>query len=233
MKLYNKFSPGPLTFILKKKPTSKVSKYANAKLKTIAVRFPKNKIIRSLLKKINFPLAIPSANISTGVSPTQPLDVIDEFKNKIKFILDGGKSSIGLESTVISLINKPRILRPGVISNIEIGKLLRKKVLKNTDSKKIISPGMLKRHYSPGIPIKLNSKKADYKAAFIVFGKKYKLKRDMFNLSKKGNLKEAAKNLYKILRKIKKLKYKKINIVKIPNKNIGIAINDRLKKASS
>ena len=99
-------------------------------------------------------------------------------------------------------------------------------------SKHIVSPGMLKRHYSPGIPMKLNSIKPDYKAAFIVFGKKYKMKENMFNLSKNSNLKEAAKNLYKVLRKIKKLKYKKINVVKIPNKNIGIAINDRLKKAS-
>ena len=232
LKLYRKFSPGPLTYILKKRKSSKVSKFANAKLKTIAVRFPKNKVIRSLLKKLSFPLAIPSANISTGVSPTEPLDVVDEFKNKIKFILNGGKSIIGLESTVINLSNKPRILRPGAISNIQIGKILKKKVTNVAGSKLIVSPGMLKRHYSPGIPMKLNSIKPDYKAAFIVFGKKYKMKKDMFNLSKNNNLKEAAKNLYKILRKIKKLKYKKINVVKIPNKNIGIAINDRLKKAS-
>ena len=232
LKLYKKFSPGPLTYILKKRKNSKVSKFANAKLKTIAVRFPKNKVIRSLLKKLSFPLAIPSANISTGVSPTQPLDVVDEFKNKVKFILNGGKSIIGLESTVINLSNKPRILRPGAISNIQIGKILKKKVSNIAGSKLIVSPGMLKRHYSPGIPMKLNSKKADYKAAFIVFGKKYKMKKNMFNLSKNSNLKEAAKNLYKVLRKIKKLKYKKINVVKIPNKNIGIAINDRLKKAS-
>ena len=232
LKLYKKFSPGPLTYILKKRKNSKVSKFANAKLKTIAVRFPKNKVIRSLLKKLSFPLAIPSANISTGVSPTEPLDVVDEFKNKVKFILNGGKSIIGLESTVINLSNKPRILRPGAISNIQIGKILKKKVSNLAGSKIIVSPGMLKRHYSPGIPMKLNSKKADYKAAFIVFGKKYKMKKNMFNLSKNSNLKEAAKNLYKILRKIKKLKYKKINVVKIPNKNIGIAINDRLKKAS-
>ena len=232
LKLYKKFSPGPLTYILKKKKKSKVSKFANAKLKTIAVRFPKNKVVRSLLKKLSFPLAIPSANISTGVSPTEPLDVVDEFKNKVKFILNGGKSIIGLESTVINLSDKPRILRPGVISNTQIRKILRKKVLNIAGSKLIVSPGMLKRHYSPGIPMKLNSIKPDYKAAFIVFGKKYKMKKDMFNLSKKSNLKEAAKNLYKILRKIKKLKYKKINVVKIPNKNIGIAINDRLKKAS-
>ena len=232
LKLYKKFSPGPLTYILKKRKNSKVSKFANAKLKTIAVRFPKNKVIRSLLKKLSFPLAIPSANISTGVSPTEPLDVVDEFKNKVKFILNGGKSIIGLESTVINLSNKPRILRPGAISNIQIGKILKKKVSNIAGSKLIVSPGMLKRHYSPGIPMKLNSRKADYKAAFIVFGKKYKMKKNMFNLSKNSNLKEAAKNLYKVLRKIKKLKYKKINVVKIPNKNIGIAINDRLKKAS-
>ena len=232
LKLYKKFSPGPLTYILKKRKNSKISKFANAKLKTIAVRFPKNKAIRSLLKKLSFPLAIPSANISTGVSPTEPLDVVDEFKNKVKFILNGGKSIIGLESTVINLSNKPRILRPGAISNIQIGKILKKKVLNISGSKLIVSPGMLKRHYSPGIPMKLNSIKPDYKAAFIVFGKKYKMKKNMFNLSKNSNLKEAAKNLYKILRKIKKLKYKKINVVKIPNKNIGIAINDRLKKAS-
>ena len=232
LKLYKKFSPGPLTYILKKRKSSKVSKFANAKLKTIAVRFPNNKVIRSLLKKLSFPLAIPSANISTGVSPTEPLDVVDEFKNKIKFILNGGKSIIGLESTVINLSNKPRILRPGAISNIQIGKILKKKVSNAAGSKLIVSPGMLKRHYSPGIPMKLNSIKPDYKAAFIVFGKKYKMKKNMFNLSKNNNLKEAAKNLYKILRKIKKLKYKKINVVKIPNKNIGIAINDRLKKAS-
>ena len=232
LKLYKKFSPGPLTYILKKRKNSKVSKFANAKLKTIAVRFPKNKVIRSLLKKLSFPLAIPSANISTGVSPTEPLDVVDEFKNKVKFILNGGKSIIGLESTVINLSNKPRILRPGAISNIQIGKILKKKVSNLAGSKIIVSPGMLKRHYSPGIPMKLNSIKPDYKAAFIVFGKKYKMKKNMFNLSKNSNLKEAAKNLYKVLRKIKKLKYKKINVVKIPNKNIGIAINDRLKKAS-
>ena len=232
LRLYKKFSPGPLTYILKKRKSSKVSKFANAKLKTIAVRFPNNKVIRSLLKKLSFPLAIPSANISTGVSPTEPLDVVDEFKNKIKFILNGGKSIIGLESTVINLSNKPRILRPGAISNIQIGKILKKKVTNVAESKLIVSPGMLKRHYSPGIPMKLNSIKPDYKAAFIVFGKKYKMKKNMFNLSKNNNLKEAAKNLYKILRKIKKLKYKKINVVKIPNKNIGIAINDRLKKAS-
>ena len=232
LKLYKKFSPGPLTFILRKKEKSKISRFANANLNTIAVRFPNNKVIRSLLKKLSFPLAVPSANISTGVSPTEPSDVIDEFKNNIKFILDGGKSRIGLESTVVNLCGKINILRPGSINNAEITKVVGKKVFNIVRLKKIISPGLLKRHYSPGIPIKLNVKRSDDKAAFIVFGKRYKMKKNMFNLSSKNNLNEAAKNLYKILRKIKKLKYKKINVVKIPNKRIGIAINDRLRKAA-
>ena len=232
LKLYKKFSPGPLTFILRKKEKSKISRFANANLNTIAVRFPNNKVIRSLLKKLNFPLAVPSANISTGVSPTEPSDVNDEFKNNIKFILDGGKSRIGLESTVVNLCGKINILRPGSINNAEITKVIGKKVFNIMRLKKIVSPGLLKRHYSPGIPIKLNVKRSDDKAAFIVFGKRYKMKKNMFNLSSKNNLNDAAKNLYKILRKIKKLKYKKINVVRIPNKRIGIAINDRLRKAA-
>ena len=185
-----------------------------------------------MLKKLDFPLAIPSANISTGVSSIKASDVIDEFGKKINFILDGGRSKIGLESTVINLCGKIQILRPGAISSNQISKVLRKKVSILKRVKEINSPGLLKKHYSPGIPMKLNSKKADYKAAFIVFGKKYRKRKDMFNLSKKGNLREAAKNLYKTLRKIKNLGYKKINVVKIPNSNIGIAINDRLKKAA-
>ena len=121
---------------------------------------------------------------------------------------------------------------PGAISKKAIGKTLGKNVSISKKANKLNSPGLLKRHYSPGIPMRLNCKKADNKAAFIVFGKKYRKQKDMFNLSKNGNLKEAANNLYKTLRKIKNLGYKKINVIKIPNSNIGIAINDRLKKAA-
>ena len=232
LNLYKKFSPGALTYILRKKRDSKISSLANGNLKSIAVRFPSNKTIRNLLKNLNFPLAIPSANISSNVSPTKAKDVFDEFGKKINFILDGGASKIGLESTVINLYGKVKILRPGVINPNQIKKVLKKKISILKKSKKINSPGLLKKHYSPGIPIKLNCKKSDKKAAFIVFGKKYKKTNNVFNLSRRGDLKEAGKNLYKMLRKIKNLKYKKINVVKIPNKNIGIAINDRLKRAS-
>ncbi len=232
LKLYKKFSPGPLTYILKKKENSRVSKYSNAKLKSIAVRFPSNKIIRNLLKDLKFPLAIPSANISTSLSPVKSSDVYDEFGNKLSFILDGGITKIGLESTVISLLKKIQILRPGSISSKEISKVLNRNIKYQSKINRIVSPGQLKRHYSPGIPIKLNCKTVDDKDAFIVFGKKYKSKKNIFNLSKKGDLKEAGKNLYRILRKIKNLGYKKIKVLRIPNNKIGVAINDRLKKAS-
>ena len=131
---------------------------------------------------------MPSANKSFNVSPVDSKDVFDEFKKKIKIIVNGGKCKVGIESTVIDLTNKPKILRPGIISLSDIEKTLKIKLNNNSNKSKFKSPGMLKKHYSPGIPIKLNSNKSDYKAAFIVFGKQYKKRKDMFNLSKKSNL---------------------------------------------
>ena len=232
-KLYEKFSPGPITFVLKKTKDSQVNSTATAKLKTIAIRFPQHKIIRTILNKINFPLAIPSANQSSGISPVTAKDVAEEFNKKIQMIIDGGKSKIGIESTVVDLTGKVKILRPGAISLAEISKVLKKQVVCIKKIKLIKSPGSLKKHYSPGIPIVLNQKNSVKEHAFIIFGKKYKMSKNSFNLSKKANLKEAASNLYNIFRKIKKLKYKKIYVVKIPNKNIVIAINDRLKHAAN
>ncbi len=231
-KLYKKFCPGPITFILRKKNESKINPLALAKLKTVAIRFPHHKIIRLILKKISFPLAMPSANISSSISPVCAKDVADEFQQKIKFILDGGKSFVGIESTVVDLTNKPRILRPGIIGPESINKVLKVNVRYIKKTSIIKSPGMLKKHYSPGIPIKLNRIRGGKNDAYITFGKKYKKKYNHFNLSKKSNLNEAASNLYKIMRIIKKKKFKKINVVKIPKRGIGIAINDRLERAA-
>jgi len=229
-KLYKKFCPGPITFILKKDKKSKINKIATANLNTVAIRFPSHFVMRSILRKINFPLAMPSANISSGLSPISAYDVFEEFKKKLKFIINGGRSKIGIESTVIDLTGKPRLLRPGIISRNDI-----KKFVKTNFSKKkseIKSPGMLKKHYSPGIPIILGKKPSTSKDAYIVFGKKYKKLNNYFNLSKKADLKEAAANLYKIMRKIKNKGYKKIFVSDIPNIGAGFAINDRLKRAS-
>ena len=229
-KLYKKFCPGPLTFILKKNKKSKITSSALANLNTVAIRFPSNRIIKTILKFIEFPLAMPSANLSSGLSPVCALDVFEEFKKKLKIIINGGKSKIGIESTVIDLTSKPKILRPGIIGANEINKILKINLVKKRS--KIKSPGMLKKHYSPGIPVIIGKMKKGPSHAFIVFGKKYKNSNNYFNLSKKPDLKEAASNLYKIMRKIKKDGYKKIFVGKIPNIGPGIAINDRLKRAS-
>jgi len=231
-KLYEKLCPGPITFILKKKKNSKVCPLATAKLMTVAVRFPEHKIVRRVLKKVNFPLAMPSANISSSVSPICAEDVFDEFKKKITLIVDGGRSKIGIESTVIDLTNKPKILRPGIIISSKIEKFLKLKIKKNSNKSKIKSPGMLKKHYSPGLPVLINQKKIDKKSAFIYLGNNFKNKRNFFSLSKSSNLNEAASNLYKTFREIKKRGFKKIQIAPIPSKGSGIAINDRIKRAA-
>ena len=230
--LYRKLCPGPITFILKKKKSSLLPNIATANLKTVAVRIPKNKTIRVILKNLNFPLAIPSANQSTKISPVTAEDVAGEFGSSLKFILDGGNCKIGLESTVVDLTLGAKILRPGLISPPQISKILNKKTNISKDYKTIKAPGMLKRHYSPGIPIKLNQSKAKFNEAFIVFGKKYKKGKNIFNLSYKSDLNEAARNLYKTLRIIKNQKYKMIRVSSIPQIGIGLAINDRLDRAA-
>ena len=232
-KLYDAFCPGPITFVLKKKKKSKISIIATAGKKTVAVRVPKHRVARNLLDILKFPLAAPSANISSKLSPTSAKDVFEEFGNKIKFILDGGQCKIGLESTIVDLTGKPSILRPGSITLEKIQKVLKKNIKIKKNAKKIKAPGQSKLHYSPGIPVKLNRKNAKKNQALIGFGKKFKIGKNYFNLSKKGSLKEAANNLYKTMRKIRKRNFGSIAVVKIPNTEIGCAINDRLKKASN
>ena len=231
-KLYKKFSPGPMTFILNLKKKSKISKIATNRKMALAVRFPKHSITRNLLKRIDFPLAAPSANISSRLSPVCSNDVKEDFGKKIKFVLDGGRSSIGIESTIIDIRDKPKILRLGGIDVINIEKILNKKIIVNNSPTKISAPGQSKIHYSPGIPIRLKAKKAKNREAFLFIKKKKKTQSNYYFLSKKGNLNEAAKNLYSTLRKIKKNKYESIAVAKIPNKGMGKTINDRLIRAS-
>jgi L-threonylcarbamoyladenylate synthase len=232
LKLYRKFCPGPITFVLDLKKSSKISKIANNGKNTLAVRFPKHPVIKSLLKKLKYPLAAPSANLSSRVSSVSSAHVKEDFGKKIKYVLEGGKSSIGIESTIIDLRNKPKILRLGGLEVSSIAKVLNKKISLNNHPSKIFAPGQSKLHYSPGIPIRLNIKKIKDDEAYLAITKTKKTKMNYFFLSKRGNLKEAAKNLYSTLRKIKKSKFKSIAVVRIPNKGLGKTINDRLKRAS-
>ena len=231
-KLYKRFCPGPITFILDLKKNSKISKIVTNKKNSLAVRFPRHSITKNLLKKLNFPLAAPSANLSTKVSAVNSEDVREDFGKKIKFILEGGKSSIGVESTIIDLRNKPTILRLGGLEISTIRKILKKKIFIKNNPMKVSTPGQSRLHYSPGIPVRLNVKKVKSNQAYLLIKRGKENKPNYFYLSKKGNLKEAAKNLYSTLRKIKKNKYKSIAVSKIPNKGLGKTINDRLRRAS-
>ena len=232
LKLYKRFCPGPITFILNQKKKSKISKIATNKKNTLAVRFPKHPVARILLKHLKFPIAAPSANISSRVSAVTSSDVKDDFGKKIKYVLEGGRSSVGVESTIIDLRKKPKILRLGGLEVETLQKILKKKISINTNPSKISAPGQLRIHYSPGIPIRLNVKKIKKDEAFLLIKKNKINKPNYYFLSKKGDLKEAAKNLYTILRKIKKDNYKSIAVDKIPNIGIGKTINDRLLRAS-
>ena len=202
--LYNKFSPGPITFVLKLKKDSKISKFVTNKQKSLAVRFPKHRLFKKLLKNLSYPLAAPSANISTKLSSVKASDVKDEFGSKIKYVMNGGRCKIGVESTILNLINKPTLLRFGGLETSKIEKVLKKKISINVNSKKKISPGQFPLHYSPEVPLRTNAKKPNINEAFVLINK----------------------------RKIKKDGYKMIAVEKIPNVGIGKTINDRLERAS-
>ena len=233
LKLYKKFCPGPITFVLKLKKNSKISKIVTNNNKTLAIRFPKHKILKNLLKTLDYPLAAPSANVSTRLSPVKAEDVKEEFGNKISYILDGGKSKVGIESSILSLINFPKILRLGGLEVSKIEKVLNQKIKIDINPLKNVAPGQSKLHYSPGIPIRMNVIKPKKYEAFILIKKRRDKSSNYYYLSKNKNLKEAARNLYSCLRKIKNKGYKSIAIQKIKNIGIGKTINDRLYRASN
>jgi L-threonylcarbamoyladenylate synthase len=232
IKLYKKFSPGPLTYVLKLRKNSKISKYVSNNNISIAVRFPRHKLFRNLLKNLDYPLAAPSANISTRLSSVKPSDVKEEFGSKIKFVLNGGKSKIGVESTILSLLEKPSLLRYVGLDTKRIENVLKKKLFININSKKKLSPGLFPLHYSPGIPLRTAVKKPKKDEAYLLIKKRKLHLKNYYYLSKVKNMEEAAKNLYSTLRKIKNDGFDKIAVEKIPNIGLGKTINDRLKRAS-
>ena len=232
IKLYKKFSPGPITYILRLKKDSKISKYVTNNEKNLAVRFPKHKIFKELLKQLDYPLAAPSANISTKVSAVQSTDVKEEFGNKIKYILEGGRCAIGIESTIVNLTGRPTILRLGGLDISKIQKILKCKMNVIINPKNQTTPGQSRLHYSPGIPLRMNILKPKNNEAFILIKKRKDKSSNYFYLSTNNNLNVAARNLYSCLRKIKNKGYKSISVEKISNKGLGKAINDRLNRAS-
>ncbi|PPR77877.1 MAG: Threonylcarbamoyl-AMP synthase [Alphaproteobacteria bacterium MarineAlpha2_Bin1] len=232
-KLAKIFWPGPLTIVVPIKKSSKISKLATSGLQTIALRVPKNKFAIDLIKLYGKPIAAPSANPSGKLSPTSAKHVQQKLGRKIGLIIDDGNSENGIESTVVSIQdNKVYLLRPGAIPNEEIEKVLSTKLNINKIDKNL-SPGMQKSHYAAAKPLRLNAKRVFSNEAFLAFGNEVpKGAYKTLNLSKNGNLNEAALNLFSMLHELERLKVEKIAVSTIPNVGLGNAINDRLKRAS-
>ena len=231
-KLTAAFCPGPLTLILPKKENCAISLLATAGLDTLAIRLPAHKVAQKILQNIDFPLVAPRANPSESISPTTAEHVRQAFPNL--YVVEGGSCTVGLESTIVDLTREtPVILRPGSITPEDIEKILGAPLTPNKDQE-ITSPGQMKRHYAPSIPLRLNAKNVDDTEALLSFGD-HALKGAAYeiNLSPSGDLQEAAANLFKSLKELDTPGHTGIAVTSIPETGIGIAINDRLKRASS
>ncbi|MHA1558903.1 MAG: L-threonylcarbamoyladenylate synthase [Alphaproteobacteria bacterium] len=224
----------PLTIVVQLKKESPLSNLATAGLDTIAIRIPNHPLTLKLLEKLNKPIAMPSANKSSCLSTTTAKDVMNTFPIGLSMIIDGGHCSVGIESTIIDMTtSEPIILRPGGTATEEIEEYLKKTIKNHNDFSVIKSPGLLKRHYSPSIPLRLNALVSHAEEAFLGFGKDAPHSINL-NLSVKGDLTEAACNFFKMLRTLDDpTEYKGIAVMPIPNYHLGIAINDRLKRAAT
>lgn len=235
--LSNYFWPGPLTMILNQKKNNNISELATSNLSSVAVRLPDNKIFQNIIEKFNNPIAAPSANISGHISPTNPYHVYEDFGEEIKLIIDGGQSEKGVESTVIDIrSNDIIILRHGPITQKMLENRVDCKIKKKGSNKKILSPGQMFKHYSPSKKLIINSIKPTKNCSFLGFSNimpDEKFDGIALNLSIGGDLNEAASNLFKMLRFLDKTDTQEIVVAPIPNKDIGFAINDKLKRASS
>lgn len=239
--LANIFSPGPLTFVIPK--SDKIPDIITAGTKAVAVRIPNHTLTLSLLEDLDFPLAAPSANPSTFVSPTTALHVAQQLGDKIPYILDGGASKVGLESTILSFLDEtPKVLRFGGLALEAIEEIIGKVQLPEQGfSDNPVAPGMLARHYATRHPIILGNPEQSFskfdfnEIAIISLSKKYELVPDnqQFILSTNGDLAEAATNLFAAMRKANELKIKVILAEVFPNIGLGRAINDRLKRAAT
>ncbi len=236
--LATQYWPGPLTLVLPRKKNAPVSLLVSAGMDTLAVRVPSHLVAQKLLRAVGLPIAAPSANVSGKLSPTTPVHVAESLGNKVDFILAGGKAQIGLESTVLNLTSSvPTILRPGVggITQEQLEKLVGKvDVAHGDDASKPLSPGMLASHYAPNLPLRLNAESVGDGEALLSFGHDFRIKggAKRLNLSEQGDLNEAAANLFAMLRQLDKPDYKGIAVMPIPTTGLGVAINDRLKRAS-
>lgn len=228
-KLAEAFWPGPMTLVLPSNPGNAICDLARAGLETQALRMPRHDLARTLIREFGKPLAAPSANKSGHISPTKAEHVRTEFGDELACIPDGGASVLGLESTVLAVLDgEVTMLRPGSLAKEEIERVVGPIRSSLNDDTAPRSPGMLSRHYAPDAHLRLNADTPQAGEAYLGFGSQAET---TLNLSIEGNLQEAAANLYAMLRELDS-QYDAIAVAPIPEDGLGLAINDRLRRAS-
>ncbi|OQY40769.1 MAG: threonylcarbamoyl-AMP synthase [Spirochaetaceae bacterium 4572_7] len=233
-KLADKFWPGPLTLILPK--SSSIPYIVTSNLESVGVRIPNHPIALKFLQKANVPIAGPSANKFGYISPTKNSH-LKPLENVVDLILDGGECSVGIESTIVSLLAEPKILRMGKITREEIEDVIGPVDFQVNSSSNPEAPGMLERHYAPKTRLEIYDPKQNYnqKVAWLGFNKNapnIEIKKEL-DLSPNGDLIEAAENLYSFLRELDSSEFDIILIKYLPNNGVGMAINDKIKRASN
>lgn len=230
--LMEMFWPGPLTLVLNRKENSPISLLASGGLETLAIRCPSHPVAGRLIREFGRPLAAPSANRSTHISPTSAPDVAASLGDRVPLILDGGPCEIGLESTILDLSGEaPILLRPGHILK-EALEVILGPIEEASAHTAVKAPGMMRRHYAPHRPLRLNAQDCQAGEALLGFGDTGALPVTL-NLSEKGDLTEAAANLFRMMRQLDKDSYTGIAVMPIPSHGLGVAINDRLQRAAA
>ena len=227
-RLAGAFWPGPLTLVLPLKTGTGLSPLVTADLPTLAVRMPANPLAQTLLQAFDGPVAAPSANPSGRISPTTPAHVLAGLDGKIDAILDGGACDVGLESTIIGLNDVPRLLRPGGLPAAPIEAALGAPIEIYAEGAPLTAPGQMASHYAPNARVRLNATNAEPGEVLLGFGS---IEGDL-NLSRGGDLIEAAANLFGHLHTLD-AKGASIAVAPIPDTGLGLAINDRLRRAAA
>ena len=227
-RLAERFWPGPLTLVLPLRPDAGIVDAVTGGRPTVAVRVPRHSVAAALLREVGRPVAAPSANPHGLLSPTEAQHVRDELGPAVDLVLDGGPTEIGLESTVLELVGgRPVLLRPGGITvedlEAEIGP-----VEEPGADEPARAPGMLRQHYAPRTPLRLNADDPLPDEVYLGFGA---APRATCNLSPTGDLEEAARNLFMMLRRMDGAGARCIAVAPIPDHHLGKAINDRLRRA--
>jgi L-threonylcarbamoyladenylate synthase len=235
------FWPGPLTLVLPKAANCAVADLATAGLETIAIRVPAHPLAREILRAFGGPIVAPSANLSGHVSPTIAAHVHSDLAGRIDLIVDGGPVEVGVESTIVGCFDGPMLLRPGGLPREEIERVLGRALLRppedaDGDSGQPLAPGMLASHYAPHTPVRLNARSLEAGEALLAFGSAalpgVDVSTPMMNLSARGDLAEAAANLFGYLRALDARGARAIAVMPVPHQGLGEAINDRLRRAA-